>query len=166
MQGLQNNRSVLGTVPLISETSLKETVRFFPHDLTDLNIALDYITLPSSPCQEPSQWPLRYIVLLWLFDDAEHGSGIVRRIESLAKNYLGKAGLEREGAAILLSRLLVRYDSVLRWFSTLNFSWTGRTLATILVLFWRSVSTNFEVPLTLFLYVACDLSKCTAELSS
>jgi hypothetical protein len=34
------------------------------------------------------------------------------RLDSLAREYLGKAGLEREGAAILLARLYTRYSHI------------------------------------------------------
>lgn len=100
-------------------------VNFFPHQVTDLSIALDYLTAPGGPAQAPSQWPLRYIVLLWLsliimlpfdlsrFDDDVIPSGnhtsTAHKVQSLAIGYLGHAGLEREAAAILLSKLYTRY---------------------------------------------------------
>ena len=76
--------------------------------------------LPDGPCKEPSQWPLRYIVLLWLslicmipfdleqFDEIEHSGKTANDIVNLAKGSLGRAGLEREGGAILLSRIYTR----------------------------------------------------------
>jgi hypothetical protein len=95
-------------------------VRFFPHEVADLSIALEYMLLSDGLCQEPSQWALRYIVLLWLalicmipfdlaqFDPAERAGKTARDLETMAKGFLGKAGLEREGAATLLSRLYTR----------------------------------------------------------
>ncbi|OBZ71617.1 Tubulin-specific chaperone D [Grifola frondosa] len=100
----------------------KTATRFFPHEISDLSVTLDYILSPNSPAQDASQWPLRYVVLLWLslvcmipfdleqFDEQDKAGETATRVESLAKSYLGKAGLEREGAAILLSRLYMRKD--------------------------------------------------------
>ena len=76
------------------------------------------------PAQENSQWALRYVVLLWLslvcmipfdlaqFDETDGVGKTATSIESLAKGFLGKAGLERESAAILLSRLYMRYATI------------------------------------------------------
>jgi tubulin-specific chaperone D len=98
-----------------------KTVRFFPHEIADLSITLDYMLASGGPCQQSSQWPLRYIVLLWLslicmipfdldqFDEPEHVGKTAGDIASLAQGFLGKAGLERDGAAMLLSRLYIRY---------------------------------------------------------
>ncbi|CCM03543.1 uncharacterized protein FIBRA_05677 [Fibroporia radiculosa] len=100
----------------------KTITRFFPHEISDLSIALDYIVSPISPTQDPGQWPLRYSVLLWLslicmipfdleqFDDHDSLGQTSAKLESLARSYLGKAGLDREGSAILLSRLYMRKD--------------------------------------------------------
>jgi tubulin-specific chaperone D len=101
-------------------------VNFFPHQVADLSIALDYLAAPTSPAQWPSQWQLRYIALLWLslivmlpfdlalFDEDVALSGGNRastgqKVQSLAFEYLGRSGLEREAAAILLSKLYTRY---------------------------------------------------------
>lgn len=64
-------------------------------------------------------WETRYIVLLWLslvamlpFDlaqfDGENPGSTFERLEIAGKNNLDKAGLEREGAALLLTRLYAR----------------------------------------------------------
>jgi hypothetical protein len=113
-------------------------VRYFPHEVADLPIALAYMQLPNSPARDPQNWSLRYVILLWLglvcmlpfdlkqFDDDDDAIGIARkgggggaslsvtaaRLDSLAREYLGKAGLEREGAAILLARLYTRYSHI------------------------------------------------------
>ncbi len=59
-------------------------------------------------------------MLLWLslicripfdltqFDEPENLGKTASDLEEVAKSYLGKAGLEREGAAILLSRFYSR----------------------------------------------------------
>ncbi|KAI8978670.1 TBCD protein [Trametes punicea] len=100
----------------------KTITRFFPHEIDDLGVVLDYISAPHSPVQDFMQWPLRYAVLLWLslvcmipfdleqFDELGHVGETASRIEAVGKSMLGKAGVDREGAAILLSRLYMRKD--------------------------------------------------------
>ncbi|KAI6129812.1 TBCD protein [Pisolithus croceorrhizus] len=86
---------------------------------------------PDGPCAEPSQWTLRYVVLLWLslvcripfdldqFDEDGQTGGTASALESTAMKYLGKAGLEREGAAILLSLdTKQRFKTFLQWSSS------------------------------------------------
>ena len=43
------------------------------------------------------------------FDEDENVGGTAAAIESIAMVYIGKAGLEREAAVLLLSRLYTRY---------------------------------------------------------
>lgn len=69
---------------------------------------------------EVDQWALRYTFLLWLslicmlpfdlaqFDEVEGGNQTALSIEHIGKGFLSNAGLEREGAAIMLSRLYMR----------------------------------------------------------
>ncbi|KZT12037.1 TBCD protein [Laetiporus sulphureus 93-53] len=114
----------------------KTIIRFFPHEIADLTIALEYILSPYSPVQDPAQWPLRYAVLLWLslicmipfdldqFDKLDHLGETAAKIEAVGKSYLGNAGLEREGAAILLSRLYTRKDTSVRFPAFLEWSLT------------------------------------------
>lgn len=76
--------------------------------------------LLGDPSSEASSWSLRYVVLLWLslvcripfdleqFDEVGQHGRTANTIESIAKEYLDKAGLEREGAAILLARFYTR----------------------------------------------------------
>ncbi|KZT19455.1 TBCD protein [Neolentinus lepideus HHB14362 ss-1] len=102
-----------------------KAVRFFPHEVSDVSIALDYMRIPGSHTQDAEQWALRYIVLLWLslvcmipFDLAQFNDGgndVSAQIEAVAQNHIGKAGLERDAASILLSRLYIRKD-VSAWF--------------------------------------------------
>ncbi|KAG1772386.1 TBCD protein [Suillus occidentalis] len=101
----------------------KTITRFFPHEISDLSIALDFIRLPSGPVKDLSQWGLRYAVLLWLslicripfdlqkFDDATRSSETANAIELVGKDRLNMAGLEREGAATLLARFYARKDT-------------------------------------------------------
>ncbi|KAG6816305.1 hypothetical protein H0H87_007137 [Tephrocybe sp. NHM501043] len=101
----------------------KTIIRFFPHEIADLSIALDFLLLPNGLIQDPTQWALRYVVLIWMslicmipfdlaqFDEADRKGHTAAAIETSAKAFLGKAGLEREGAALLLSRLYTRRDT-------------------------------------------------------
>ncbi|KAI0670789.1 TBCD protein [Trametes maxima] len=104
----------------------KTITRFFPHEIADLDVVLDYISAPNSPVHDPLQWPLRYSVLLWLslvcmipfdldqFDEVGHSGETASRIETAAKSFIGRAGVDREGAALLLSRLYMRKDMAAR----------------------------------------------------
>ncbi|KAG6918759.1 hypothetical protein DXG01_011950 [Tephrocybe rancida] len=102
----------------------KTIIRFFPHEIADLSIALDFVLLPHGLICDPAQWALRYVVLIWLslicmipfdlaqFDEVDQDGHTAVAIETTAKGFLGRAGLEREGAALLLSRLYTRQDTV------------------------------------------------------
>ncbi|RDB18014.1 Tubulin-specific chaperone D [Hypsizygus marmoreus] len=116
----------------------KTIIRFFPHEIADLSIALEFLLIPDGLIQDATQWALRYVVLIWLslicmipfdlaqFDEAERIGHTANAIESSAKTFLGKAGLEREGAALLLSRLYVRQDTGTRFYPFLV--WTKERL--------------------------------------
>ncbi|KAF8133796.1 TBCD protein [Boletus edulis] len=112
----------------------KTITRFFPHEIVDVTIAIDFIRLPTGPVAHPSQWTLRYVVLLWLslvcripfdldqFDEPGHKGRTASVLEATGKQYLGYAGLEREGAAVLLSRLYMRKDAKQQLFAFLTWS--------------------------------------------
>lgn len=119
---IQNDQSVVNDMtPLVELLIDTRIVRFFPHEVADLSIALDYMLIPEGLPQDTSQWALRYIVLIWLslicmipfdlaqFDEVDQPGATATAIETLAKSYLGKAGLERDGAALLLSRFYMRW---------------------------------------------------------
>ncbi|KAG2155948.1 tubulin folding cofactor D C terminal-domain-containing protein [Suillus bovinus] len=109
---------------------------FFPHEVSDLSIALDFIRLPSGPVKDLSQWGLRYTVLLWLslicripfdlqkFDDATRSGETANAIELVGKDRLNMAGLEREGAATLLARFYARKDTKQQFSSFVEWSIT------------------------------------------
>lgn len=94
--------------------------RFFPHEIADLSIVLTFFQLPDGPTQKETQWPLRYVTLLWLsmicmlpfdlaqFDEPESIGKTAADLQAIARAHLDKAGTERQGAAILLSRLYAR----------------------------------------------------------
>ena len=97
----------------------KILVRFFPHEVGDLSVTLDYMS-NSELIKEDGQWALRYTMLLWVslvcmlpfdlsqFDERENTGTTARSIEDIARRHLNRAGLERDGASILLSRLFMR----------------------------------------------------------
>ncbi|CAA7261517.1 unnamed protein product [Cyclocybe aegerita] len=102
---------------------VKTIIRFFPHEIADLSIVVDYIQIPDGLIHLSYAWALRYTLLLWLyiiciipfdlaqFDEPDKIGHTGSILQSFAKNNLGKAGLEREGAALLLSRLYMRKDT-------------------------------------------------------
>lgn len=96
----------------------KISVRFFPHQIEDLTIALNYLLAQNIRC-----WEMRYILLLWLslicmipfdlarFDEVGTGSTF-DKLEDVAKTNVAKAGLEKGAAAYLLARLYARYITI------------------------------------------------------
>ena len=94
--------------------------RFFPHEIDDLSIALTFLVDNNDVAEDQERWQLRYVMLLWLslicmlpfdlaqFDEPENVGKTASDLESVAKSYLSKAGVERGGAAILLARLYAR----------------------------------------------------------
>ena len=77
--------------------------------------------LPDGLAQHNYLWCMRYVMLLWLyiiciipfdlsqFDEPDDFGGTANSLQEIAKGYLSSAGLEREAAALLLSRLYMRY---------------------------------------------------------
>lgn len=84
-------------------------------------ILLGYMAKMDGPYQNMPRWSLRYVILLWLslvcmipfdleqFDELDKTGGTAEAVESLAKQGLGSAGLEREGSALVLSRFYMRF---------------------------------------------------------
>ncbi|KXN88249.1 Tubulin-specific chaperone D [Leucoagaricus sp. SymC.cos] len=101
---------------------IKFRARFFPHEIADMPIALNFMLMEQGIVHENAQWALRYVMMLWLslvamipfdlaqFDDESKLGNTARSLEHVGKCYLRKAGLERDGAALLLSRLYMRKD--------------------------------------------------------
>ncbi|THV05301.1 ARM repeat-containing protein [Dendrothele bispora CBS 962.96] len=111
----------------------KTIIRYFPHEIADLLVVVTYMRSPESPVHEPMQWALRYVILLWLslicmipFDLSQFDEGgtgqTASSIESIGRQHLPKAGLEREGAALLLTRFYMRQDSLSRFTQFLEWS--------------------------------------------
>ncbi|KAI9443203.1 TBCD protein [Lactarius indigo] len=86
----------------------KTIIRFFPHEITDLAVALKFAQVLDRAQSSSSLWPIQYVVLLWI-------SLICMIPFDLAQfDEVGKEGIVRESAAILLSRLYVRKDMLPR----------------------------------------------------
>ncbi|TPX36633.1 hypothetical protein SmJEL517_g01309 [Synchytrium microbalum] len=100
----------------------KTVIKFFTHDVSDLEPVLNFLT--SLDAKDPEIWETRYILLLWLsliamipFDLKTVDSGLAGGVETLmdrlirvGREYLGATGKEYEGGGVLLTRLLTRRD--------------------------------------------------------
>ncbi|KAJ1727931.1 hypothetical protein LPJ61_004319, partial [Coemansia biformis] len=113
----------------------KVVLRFFPHDVADAEPAFAALWCYSADFGA-SSWKARYVLLVWLsllalvpFDIASIDSGLdglpaidalgeaaggtlVGQWIALGKLYLARPGCDMEGAAVMLSRLLSRKDTV------------------------------------------------------
>ncbi|KAL5520109.1 hypothetical protein ACEPAG_1769 [Sanghuangporus baumii] len=113
------NRLAWAMYIFIKVRGYKTIVRFFPHDVSDLPMVIKYVT-QAEPVKEAYSWTLRYIMMLWLslvcmlpFDLAQFDEGYstVSCLENIGTSELRKSGLERDGAALLLSKLYMRKDT-------------------------------------------------------
>ncbi|KAG9297370.1 hypothetical protein G9A89_009454 [Geosiphon pyriformis] len=105
----------------------KTIVKFFTHEVSDLEPTF-YFLVSISP-EDYDAWEMRYVLLIWLsfismipFDlktvdshagteaDVDRKIPLVDQMIDLSKLYLNATGKERDGAAVLLSRLLTRRD--------------------------------------------------------
>ncbi|KAJ6559228.1 TBCD protein [Mycena vulgaris] len=122
----------------VKSRGYKTIIRFFPHEVADLALARACM---GGVARESRQWALRYTVLLWLalicmipFDLAqfdEHSDGeTADALEGLARGFLNRAGLERDGAALLLARLYTRKDTRARFAGFLSWADECVTAAT------------------------------------
>lgn len=110
----------------------KTVVRFFPHEIDDLSLVLATFSFtlerPLHPTTlvETLSWEFRYIMLLWLslicmipFDLAhfdqipwnrQQGLKTSENIQKTGLKFLSSPGKEREAAALVLARLMLRRD--------------------------------------------------------
>ncbi|KAI0044399.1 TBCD protein [Auriscalpium vulgare] len=112
----------------------KTITRFFPHEISDLSVALDYIGVVEQDHHLNYLWPLHYAVLLWVslicmipfdlsqFDEDGHAGRTAAAIETAGRRNLVKSGLNRESAAVLLARFYVRKDTRARLSEFLHWS--------------------------------------------
>jgi hypothetical protein len=117
--------------PLVSQYTRSEaalsgldrqaTVRFFPHEVSDLAVALEFAQILNR-AQSSTLWSTQHVALLWIslicmipfdlaqFDEVGREGQTAAIIEAIAKQSLATSGIVRDSAAILLSRLYVRYQ--------------------------------------------------------
>lgn len=105
----------------------KTVVKFFPHQVADLEPAIH--TLLSQDRSDYETWHTRYGLLLWLSmlglvpfdictidssiganDDVSGGGTLVGNVLGLARTYLGDVGPTRDTAAMCIATLLARPD--------------------------------------------------------
>lgn len=105
------------------------TVRFFPHDVTDLSFLLDLLSSPSdlpstTPASEADRtgplstsWELRYCLLLWLsvcirlpFSFRLLAPGAEDKIRHVGLRWLRTSGKESDAAAQVVGRYFSRDD--------------------------------------------------------
>ncbi|KAI8838863.1 tubulin folding cofactor D C terminal-domain-containing protein [Chytriomyces cf. hyalinus JEL632] len=99
----------------------KTIVKFLTHEVADLEPTLAHLNATPS---DLALWESRYVLLLWLslilmipfdlktIDSGDTSHSLVDSIVIQGKLFLGYAGKEYEGSAILLTRLLTRRDTV------------------------------------------------------
>ncbi|CAO0797055.1 unnamed protein product [Mucor circinelloides] len=106
---------------LLTKTrGFKTIVKFMSHEVTDLEPVYEFLNKIDS--ENTKLWEARYICFIWLslicmipFDlkkidsDQSHQSLIVNMLD-LCKKYLCSTGKERDGASLLIARLLSRQD--------------------------------------------------------
>ncbi|MCO5570693.1 hypothetical protein L7F22_024420 [Adiantum nelumboides] len=124
---------------LVTVCGYKTVVKFFPHHVSDLELAVELLESSHGEIEETSilreestgQWETKCCLLLWLsilvlvpFDIASVDTSftetdvtvsrvvppLVGKIVTLCKDYLASPGPMREMAGVLLSRLLTRPD--------------------------------------------------------
>ncbi len=103
------------------QTDRRTTVRFFPHEIADLAVALAFAQILNRS-QSSAMWSTQHVTLLWIslicmipfdlaqFDEVGKEGQTAATIEAIAKQNLTSSGIVRESAAILLSHLYVRYQ--------------------------------------------------------
>ncbi|KAI0251997.1 TBCD protein [Lactifluus subvellereus] len=117
----------------------KTIIRFFPHEIADLAVALDFAQVLERAQSSSTLWSTRYVALLWIslicmipfdlsqFDEVGKEGQTAVEIEALAKRSLTNSGIVRESAAILLSRFYVRRDALPRLPAFLDWAKTRAT---------------------------------------
>jgi tubulin-specific chaperone D len=97
-------------------------VPFFPHQVSDLEVVVKFIERYRIHRNNiDNNWVVPYLMLLWLslicrlpfdlanFDDAGFPNGsTAQKIEQIGQTHLDKAGIDRDSAALLLSRFYTR----------------------------------------------------------
>lgn len=83
-------------------------------------MVLEYILKGDAVVREDGQWAFRYAVLLWLslicmipfdlaqFDEIDEPNKTAMSLEAVGREFLARAGVERDAASLLLARLYMR----------------------------------------------------------
>ncbi|KAJ7069814.1 TBCD protein [Mycena amicta] len=114
----------------VKSRGYKTINRFFPHEIADLALARASMM---GVAEDPAQWALRYAGLLWLslvciipFDLAQFDEAVESEtadtLENIARPLLSRAGLERDGAALMIARFYTRKDTRSRFGAFLTYS--------------------------------------------
>ncbi|RCH91991.1 hypothetical protein CU098_001782, partial [Rhizopus stolonifer] len=95
-------------------------VRFMSHEVTDLEPVFEYLS--SMDPKRTDLWEARYICFIWLslicmipfdlkrIDSGAQDSPLIEKMLNVCKHYLCTTGKERDGAGLLIARLLSRQD--------------------------------------------------------
>ncbi|KAI8340643.1 tubulin folding cofactor D C terminal-domain-containing protein [Chlamydoabsidia padenii] len=97
----------------------KTIVKFMSHEVTDLESVFEFLS--NIDGADLQYWETRYISFIWLslicmipFDlkrvDSGTGDSLIVKLLDLCKHYLKATGKERDGASLLIARLLSRRD--------------------------------------------------------
>ncbi|KAI9279580.1 armadillo-type protein [Sporodiniella umbellata] len=123
-QTLVSDRSIVlfRFLYLLTKTrGYKTIVKFMSHEVTDLEPVFEFLNRQDSTSN--TSWEVRYISFIWLslicmipFDlkrvDSAHQTqdSLIFRMLNLCKKYIKSTGKERDGAGLLIARLLSRQD--------------------------------------------------------
>ncbi|ORY54682.1 ARM repeat-containing protein, partial [Neocallimastix californiae] len=100
----------------------KTILKFFSHEVSDLESTINFLILNINNSSY-SSWETKYILLIWLslifmipFDiknvdsSEDNEESLINKIMRISKELMNSAGKEQEGAALLISRMLLRKD--------------------------------------------------------
>ena len=121
-QNVAIHRSCKVLYTLCKVRGFKSVIRFFPHEVTDLEPCLSLLSKENPSDLE--KWYTRYSLLLWLSilvmvpfgletidsQDSETGISLIDRILSICKFCLSESAKTRDAASYLLAIMLTRPD--------------------------------------------------------
>jgi tubulin-specific chaperone D len=101
---------------------MKTVIKFFPHDVEDLEILVDFII---NIQLSSSEWYVHYVLLLWLsmvvivpFDletidsKMEGEESLLTKIINFCENFLKSTGVNREASCKVIAKILTRPDVI------------------------------------------------------
>ncbi|OBZ90614.1 Tubulin-specific chaperone D [Choanephora cucurbitarum] len=98
----------------------KTIVKFMSHEVTDLEPVFECLSNIDS--KRTDLWEARYVCFIWLslicmipfdlkrIDSGQQEKSLIEKMLDLCKSYLCSTGKERDGASLLIARLLSRQD--------------------------------------------------------